>query len=106
MFPLMEGKNIEVFMWLEPQLIVRLREVSESGCIISLLIVSSPDSPKGRETRKGGKHIHGIRDSRQPNQQRLRSGHQSADIPAWKAARNQILHGAVSLSFLHHPQRH
>ena len=62
------------------------------------------DGSKSCESRKRGQHFHGVCYPGQPNEQRLCFGHQSSYIPAWKATRNQILHGTVPLSFLHYPQ--
>ena len=64
----------------------------------------SSDGSKSCESRKRGQHFHGVCYPGQPNEQRLCFGHQSSYIPAWKATRNQILHGTVPLSFLHYPQ--
>ena len=70
---------------------------------IHKMFVSS-DGSKSCESRKRGQHFHGVCYPGQPNEQRLCFGHQSSYIPAWKATRNQILHGTVPLSFLHYPQ--
>lgn len=66
----------------------------------------SPDRSKSRESCKRSQHFHGFCDSRQPSQQRLCSGHQSANLSTRKTAGDQILHGTVPLPLLHHPQRH
>lgn len=70
--------------------------------ILNMFVPS--DGSKSCESRKRGQHFHGVCYPGQPNEQRLCFGHQSSYIPAWKATRNQILHGAVPLSFLHYPQ--
>ena len=70
--------------------------------ILNMFVPS--DGSKSCESRKRGQHFHGVCYPGQPNEQRLCFGHQSSHIPAWKATRNQILHGTVPLSFLHYPQ--
>lgn len=66
----------------------------------------SVDCTEGRSNCKRGHNIYGLCDSWQPGQQGLRTWHQSADISSGKTARNQILHGTVPFSILHHSQRH